>query len=53
MAEVSSGPPLAADRKSYTVQSGDNLYKIAKKLYGKGERSSDIYTLNKQVIGPD
>ena len=43
----------ASDGKTYTVKSGDSLYKIAKKLYGNGEKSDDIYQANKQTIGPD
>jgi nucleoid-associated protein YgaU len=43
----------ASDGKTYTVQSGDSLYKIAKKLYGNGEKSDDLYQANKQTIGPD
>jgi nucleoid-associated protein YgaU len=50
---AASGPALASDGKTYTVQSGDNLYKIARKLYGNGEKGADLYALNKQVIGPD
>lgn len=48
-----SGPALDSSGKTYTVQKGDNLYKIAKKLYGKGEKEGDLYTANKQLIGPD
>ena len=42
-----------ADGKTYTVQKDDNLYKITRKLYGNGERQDELYTLNKQTIGPD
>jgi nucleoid-associated protein YgaU len=48
-----AGPALSADGKTYTVQKNDNLYKIAKQLYGKGEKEGDLYTVNKDVIGPD
>ena len=48
-----AGPALSADGKTYTVQKNDNLYKIAKQLYGKGEKEGDLYTANKDVIGPD
>lgn len=41
------------DGKTYTVQNGDSLYKIARKLYGDGEKSADLYEANKQTIGPD
>jgi nucleoid-associated protein YgaU len=43
----------SSDGKTYTVQSGDSLYKIAKKLYHNGEKSADLYEANKQTIGPD
>jgi nucleoid-associated protein YgaU len=43
----------ASDGKTYTVQKDDSLYRIAKKLYGNGEKSADLYEANKQVIGPD
>ncbi|HEY2587678.1 MAG TPA: LysM peptidoglycan-binding domain-containing protein [Tepidisphaeraceae bacterium] len=49
----SSASPLSADRKTYTVQKNDSLYRIAKKVYGDGEKHEAIYAANKQVIGPD
>lgn len=48
-----SSPSLTSDGKTYTVQNGDSLYKIAKKLYGNGQKSDDLYEANKQTIGPD
>lgn len=48
-----SGAAPSANSKTYTVQKDDSLYKIARKLYGKGERSGELYTLNRSVIGPD
>ena len=39
--------------KEYAVQSGDSLYKISMRLYGRGDRADEIYELNKQVIGSD
>ncbi|GIP55243.1 hypothetical protein J42TS3_42780 [Paenibacillus vini] len=51
-------PKLAAARpstretpKSYTVKSGDSLFKIAAKVYGKGDDWRKIYEKNKKVIG--
>ena len=52
-AAPASGPALSADGKTYTVQKNDNLYSIAKKLYGRGDRGEELYSLNKQLIGPD
>lgn len=49
----SSASPLSADHKTYTVQKNDSLYKIAKKVYGSGTKSDDLYAANKQTIGPD
>jgi nucleoid-associated protein YgaU len=48
-----SSSSRASDGKTYTVQNGDSLYKIARKLYGNGEKSEDLYQANKQTIGPD
>jgi nucleoid-associated protein YgaU len=44
---------LSADGKTYTVQKGDSLYKIARRIFGNGEMDGDLYALNRQVIGPD
>lgn len=35
---------------SYTVVSGDNLFKIAQKVYGQGGRWNEIYQANKSII---
>lgn len=35
---------------TYTVQSGDSLYSIAKKTLGSGSRYTEIYELNKAAI---
>ena len=52
-AAVASGPALSSDGATYTVQSGDNLYKISRKLYGNGSKGEELYTANKDKIGPD
>ena len=41
------------DSKSYVVQKNDSLYSIARKELGHGDKADELYTLNKQVIGPD
>ncbi|CAM2950900.1 LysM peptidoglycan-binding domain-containing protein [Paenibacillus sediminis] len=38
---------------SYTVKSGDSLFKIAAKVYGNGNDWRKIYDKNKAVIGPN
>lgn len=39
--------------KTYTVVSGDWLYKISKRFYGTTARWREIYNLNRSIIGPD
>ena len=41
---------VASDGTTYTVQSGDTLWKIAQKLYGKGWHWRKIYQLNEDII---
>src|SRR5438067_241546 len=48
--------PSAADlvidpAKQYRVQAGDNLSTISKKLYGRYDKWTQIYELNKDLIG--
>ena len=52
-AAAASGSALSGDASTYTVQSGDNLYKISRKLYGSGSKGDELYTANKERIGPD
>lgn len=46
--EARTSPPKA---KTYTVKSGDCLWKIAQKFYGKGSDYTKIYQANKKEIG--
>lgn len=39
------------EQKTYTVQSGDSLYKIARDMTGNGENYKELYELNKDTIG--
>ncbi len=39
------------DSDTYTVQSGDSLSKIAKKLYGDANNWHKLYDANKTLIG--
>jgi len=41
----------SASASSYTVQPGDNLWNVSKKLFGEGKNWGDIYSMNKDVIG--
>ena len=48
-----AGTPSPAAR-TYTVKSGDSLWKIAKQFYGKGSEWTRIHEANKDVIkNPD
>ncbi len=42
--------PAGADIKSYTVKSGDTLWKISKKVYGDGARWKKILDANKDKL---
>lgn len=49
------GPPMRAfanetSETEYQVQKNDNLYRIARTQLGSGERWTDIYELNKDVV---
>ena len=50
---VSTASAVSSDGKTYTVQKNDSLYKIAKKVYGSGAKSDDLYAANRETIGPD
>jgi len=53
-AKVTTDPARPSTRTtptSYTVKSGDSLFKIAAKVYGNGDRWRDIYAKNKSAIG--
>jgi nucleoid-associated protein YgaU len=40
-------------KTEYRIASGDSLYKISMKLYGKPDRADKIYEANKAAIGSD
>lgn len=52
-ATVPDGTDVAqnAAPQNYTVQHGDNLWNIAKENLGSGTRWTEIYDLNKSIIG--
>lgn len=47
---VEPAPTRIDTTATYTVKSGDNLYKIAKKLYGNGEKWRTLADANKDKI---
>jgi nucleoid-associated protein YgaU len=50
----SGGAGRAIDAaKEYRVESGDSLYKISVKRFGKPDQMNAIYELNKEAIGSD
>ncbi|WP_242920958.1 LysM peptidoglycan-binding domain-containing protein [Pontibacter liquoris] len=53
--QTAQSMPSTADTSAhndvYTVQSGDSLSKIAKKLYGDANSWHKLYDANKQTIG--
>lgn len=46
-----TGAAAAARAQSYVVRPGDSLFTIARQQLGSGTRWSELYTLNKAVIG--
>lgn len=49
--ETTGGEEESSGGQTYTVQSGDNLWNIAKKYYGSGAMYTKIYEANKDLIG--
>ena len=49
--EITDEPGTAAE--IYIVISGDNLWRIAQKHYGDGNRWPELYEMNKEIIGND
>jgi nucleoid-associated protein YgaU len=53
-AKPATPSPRASAERTYTVQKGDSLWKIAKQMYGKGSDWKRIHEANKDVIeNPD
>ena len=51
LAEARGGHRHLSESETYTVNSGDNLWSIAKEKLGSGERWKKIYRLNQDAIG--
>jgi nucleoid-associated protein YgaU len=47
---LSSTASAASPGRTYTVQKGDTLYRIAEKFYGDGSRWKDIHQANRALI---
>ena len=45
--------PAVTENKTYTVQSGDTLWGIAKKFYGNGSQYAKIVSANPQISNPN
>ncbi|MFI4860168.1 MAG: LysM peptidoglycan-binding domain-containing protein [Phycisphaerales bacterium JB063] len=45
--------PTPGQRNAYTVQPGDNLYRIAQRFYNDAEKWDVIYNHNRDTIGDD
>lgn len=51
VAAAAPRPDMQQSAKTYTVQSGDSLWAIAKSIYGSGADYQKIYEANKNTIG--
>jgi len=51
VAQASTNTRSVVQPNTYTVVSGDSLWKIAQKFYGAGSRWGEIYDANKATIG--
>jgi nucleoid-associated protein YgaU len=52
-AESAPTPASSDSAHTYKVESGDNLYRISRKLYGSPKLADTIYELNRETIGHD
>ena len=52
-AEEMETNPAVTENKTYTVQSGDTLWGIAKKFYGNGSQYTKIVSANPQISNPN
>jgi nucleoid-associated protein YgaU len=48
--EKPAAQPVGGDATTYTVQSGDTLWKIAKQHYGEGSKYMEIFEANKDLL---
>jgi hypothetical protein len=50
VSEGVSAPPLPEDVQYYEIKSGDTLWAVAKKFYGAGNKYTQIFEANREVI---
>ncbi len=50
VSEGVSAPPLSEDVQYYEIKSGDTLWAVAKKFYGAGNKYTEIFEANREVI---
>ena len=49
-AETAATPGSEETARTYTVQSGDSLWKIAEELYGSGAKYQHIFEANRDIL---
>ncbi len=50
---TTQAPARSTATQTYTVKSGDNLYKIAERTLGDGERYREIYAANREMLADE
>lgn len=50
VADGITAPPLSEEVQYYEIKSGDTLWAVAKKFYGAGNKYTQIFEANREVI---